>query len=348
MRRSSEGGDDFTADAAVGNVAGESLLASVLERIEDELDRVLVLGHIALDTPLAKLARELNLDRRELAARVKKAIDVLSQDKALKAQLGDVWRAGQYEHYEALAFRLNLQHWFCSQCAGLMVQRGTGRPRNTCNDRCRRLLYEAGGVSWKDQYEPGALPTRSRLALGRENVALDTASGREKLRAIMRPIEAGLVETLWNEPAVQSRDRAMLLLGFNCPIQITPADLAALDVTDVWRTAHGLEVLLFKRAARARQYVTVPMSEDSKLCSVNAVPPWRSLMLKRGRSTGPLFVRLNADGSIPLNSRRLGSKAIADVVNQALWYVSKTRTAELSASMTFADFLEQLRLELGP
>jgi hypothetical protein len=344
MRHSLRAGGNFTADAAVGNVAGESLLASVLERIEDELDRVLVLAHIALDSPLSRLARDLNLDRRELAARVEQAIDVLSKDEALKVQLGDVRRAGQYEHYEALAFRLNLQHWFCSQCAGLMVQRGIGRPRNTCSDRCRRLLFEAGGVSWKDQYEPDALPTRSRLA--KLNGALDSAGGRQKLRELMRPIEAGLLETLWREPAVQSRDRAMLLLGFSCPIQIAPVDLAALDVADVLQTAHGLEVRLFKRAARATQYVTVPMSEDFKLCPVNAMASWRSLMLRTGQ-TGPLFVRLNKDGMLPLSPRRLGGKAIADVVNRALWYVSKTRTAEISATMTFPDFLERLRLNLS-
>jgi hypothetical protein len=344
MRRSPEVRDDFTADAAVGNVVGESLLALVLERIEDELDRVLVLAHIALATPLAKLARELNLGRRELAARAEQAIDTLSKDEALKAQLGDVMRAGQYEHYEALAFRLNLQHWFCSQCAGLMVQRGIGRPRSTCSDRCRRLLFEAGGVTWKDQYESGALPTRSHLVPDRKNVALETASGRKKLRAIMRPIEAGLVNTGWDEPAVQARDRAMLLLGFGCPIQIAPSDLAALDMTDAYQTPHGLEVRLYKRATRATQYVTVPLSEDTKLCPVNAVTLWRSLMLRDGRTIGPLFVRVNADRNNLLSSRRLSGKAIANVVNQALWYASKTRTAEISGSMPFTEFLERLRL----
>ncbi len=348
MRRNLEADDDFTADAAVGNVAGESLLASVLERIEDELDRVLVLAHIALDTPIPKLARELNLDPHDLTARVEQAIDVLSKDEALKAQLGDVRRAGQYEHYEALAFRLNLQDWFCSQCTGLMVQRGIGRPRNTCSDRCRRLLFQANGASWKNHYEPGALPTRSRPARGRANVTVDTASGREKLRTLMRPIEAGLVEGLWNEPSVQSRDRAMVLLGFSCPIKITPSDLAALDVTDVHRTAHGLEVRLFRRAARATQFVMVPMSTDPKLCPVNAMVPWRSLMVRSGRTVGPLFVRPDNNGNIPLHPRRLGGTAIAKVVNQALWLVSETRTAEISASMLFTDYLERLRLELQP
>jgi hypothetical protein len=342
MRR--EIGDDFTAEAAVGNVVGESLLALVLERIEDQQDRVLVLAHIALDTPLSKLAREMKLDRRELSTRIERAIAMLGSDESLKARLGDVRRAGQYEHHEALAFRLNLQDWFCSQCGGLMVQRGIGRPRNTCSDRCRRLLYEAGGASWKDQYEEGTEPSRSRLALTRKNIALDTASGRGKLRTIMRPIEAGAVEGMWDKPVVQSRDRAMLLLGFSCPVPTSPSELAALDVTDVTRTSHGLEVRLFKRSARPTQYVTVPMSENPKICPVSAMTPWRSLMLRSSRTTGPLFIRLNADGNIPPSSRRMGGKAVANVVNQPLWLVSKNRTAEISASMPFFEFLELLRL----
>jgi hypothetical protein len=36
------------------------------------------------------------------------------------------------------------------------------------------------------------------------------------------------------------------------------------------------------------------------------------------------------------------------VVNQALWEVSETRTAEISAAMLFTDFLEWLRLDLRP
>jgi hypothetical protein len=269
---------------------------------------------------------------------------MLGSAESLKARLGDVRRAGQYEHHEALAFRLSLQDWFCSQCRGLMVQRGIGRPRNTCSDRCRRLLYEAGGASWKDQHEEGTAPSRSRLAITRKNIALDTASGREKLRTIIRPLEAGAVEGMWDKPVVQSRDRAMVLLGFSCPVQTSPSELAALDVTDVTRTSHGLEVRLFKRSARPTQYVTVPMSEDPKICPVSAMTPWRSLMLRNSRTTGPLFIRLNSGENIPPSSRRMGGKAVANVVNQALWLVSRNRTAEISASMPFFEFLELLRL----
>lgn len=345
MRRSVDSRDDFTGDAAVGNVSGETLLASTLKRIDDELDRVLVLAHIALDRPLAKLARELDIDCRELAARVERALGVLREDETLAARLSDVRRAGQYEHYQALAFRLNLQDWFCSNCAGPMVQRGIGRPRNTCSPRCRSQLHEARGRSWKDQYEPGTLPMTSRMAPERANSVLNTSGGRRKLKAIMRPIEAGLIQTAWREPSLQSRDRAMLLLGFACPIPLAPPDLAALDVNDIARANNGFEVRLFKRAVRTTQYVQVRLGEDPSFCPVRALTTWRSLMVKSGHTTGPLFVRLNRNGELSKGPQRLGSRAIAKVVNEALFEVSKTRTAELSASMLFADFLERLRLD---
>jgi hypothetical protein len=346
MRRSPEHrDDDLTAEAAVGNVAGESLLATALARVDDELDRVIVLAHFALEMPLVKLARELNLERHELKERIESALRVLREDEALAAQLGDVRRAGEHEHYQALAFRLNLQDWLCSQCGGLMAQRGIGRPRRTCSSRCRRLLYEAGGVSWKDQHERGTTLPTPGLTGSRTNRALDTAVGREKLRLLMRPIETGLAWTAWGEPTVRFRDRAMLLLGFSCPVQLAPSDLAALDVHDIRRTTQGLEVRVFKRAARATQYVTVPMAADPALCPVQAMAPWRSLMIRNGRTPGPLFARINSDGYIAVSHRPLGGRAIAEIVNDALWQATRTRTVEITASMLFADFLERLRLD---
>ena len=62
---------------------------------------------------------------------------------------------------------------------------------------------------------------------------------------------------------------------------------------------------------------------------------------------GGLFVRLSVDGDIPPTPRRLSGRALAKVANEALWHASKTRTAELSASTLFADFLERLRFSAG-
>jgi hypothetical protein len=343
MRRSA---DDRTAGSAIGNVSGESLLAYALERIDDELDRVLILAHIALDAPLSTLVRALKVERTELAARVDRALDMLRDDEVLSAQLGDVLRAGEHEHYQTLALRLNLQDWFCSQCGGLMVQRGVGRPRSTCNSRCRRLLFEAGGASWKDQHEKR--PSGANRPDGDHvHATIDSPGGREKLRAVIGPIESGALyhaESPLDYWTVQARDRAMVLLGFACPVPLTPSDLVALDVDDVRSGTNGLEIRLFRRAARATRYVTLPRSTDAKLCAVTAVTHWRSTMVSLGRTTGPLFVRLSVNYGLSFKARRVGRQAAADVVNRALVHAAGAPLFAFKVSTQFSDILDGLEL----
>jgi hypothetical protein len=348
--RHNDSADDRTGDAAVGNVSGDSLLELVLERIEDEVDRVVLFAHLALDMPLNTLERDLKIDRCELALRLERlveALQVLKHDDVMREQLGDIHRAGQYEHYQALAFRLNLQSWFCAYCGGLMVQRGVGRPRVTCSPGCRQNRFGAGGRSWKDQYEPGAAALRPGPALQRAKAAPDP-SDLLKLRLLMEPIEAGFDSTPWWSANTQSRDRALLLLGFNCPEPLTPPDLAALDVNDVRRVAQGLEVRLFKRAARPTRYVTVPMGDDPRLCPVRAVSPWRTILVRRGLTAGPLFVRLTDKGELPDRPRRMGRQAVAKVVNGALDALEAPAAFSFSPWTLFPDFLERLSLTGQP
>src|ERR1700730_3446048 len=116
MRRNAGQAPDLTGTVALGNIAGESLLVAILSRIEDELERVLVLAHVGLDYSLSSLARDLKLERRDIATRIERILIELREDGELATRLGYVQRAGQAEHYHALAFRLNLQDWFCSHC----------------------------------------------------------------------------------------------------------------------------------------------------------------------------------------------------------------------------------------
>ena len=344
MRRSSGSGGDWTADAAVGNVSGESLLTAVLERIPDEFDRVLVLAHIGLDTPLAVLARDLKLDRRELASRLQDALDGLRGDDALAQQLVGIRRAGKHEHYQALAFRLNLQDWFCSHCGGLMVQQGIGRPRNTCSQTCRRRLYEAGGIGWKDEYRPGAA-ARSQGPNGRATEPKKPQAA-QRLQLLMRPIEAGEGHTDWRWPNIQVRDRAMLLLGFTCPVDLSPSDLAALDINDIRPTSDGFEVRLFKRAQRLTRHVKVPARADLRLCAARAMEAWLHVVTRPGfRASDPLFVWLKPNGQIANGPRRYTANAIAARVNYLLLYLHQSPTAELTAARSFGDFFEDLKLD---
>ena len=339
MRRRSDP-RDLTASAAVMNVSGETLLASILARIDDELDRVLVLAHVALDLPLTPLARDLKVSSVELARRAERAMESLRSDETLAAQLGDLQRAGLLEHYEALAFRLNLQNWFCGQCAGLMIQRGVGRPRETCSPRCRRLRYQAGLASWKDQYTEGKAISASRGPHVLEHVAaLDTPEGLEKFQLLM-----GWAGGNWQHPNFWLRGRAVLLLGFASPYPLTPADLSALNISDIRMAADSLELRVFNTAARAARYVTVPSRENQDLCPLRALERWRQLQTRKGQYSGPLFTVLNRNNTIPGIPRRMTGRAITNMVNDLVWIVDPARTFECAPATPLRTVLDRLTL----
>lgn len=128
---------DSTADAAIGDLSGESILVEVFGRIGNPEDRALLFAHVALEIPLHSLERQSSMSRRELSRRIRAILDGLRQDAELAALLSGIHRAGRIEHYQALIVSLGLEDWFCAYCGHFMVQPRTGRPRKTCTDKCR-------------------------------------------------------------------------------------------------------------------------------------------------------------------------------------------------------------------
>jgi hypothetical protein len=338
--------DDTTASVAVGNLSGERVIRAV-RLIDSEFDRALLIAHVGLEVPLSTLARNLKVERRELAMRLERTLGMLPDQLPLEL-FRDIGRAGRREHYQELALRLNLQQWFCAYCGDMMVLRGAGRPRNTCSDACRLRLYRAGGLSWKNRYE--RTPVQRGVvgpARGQPQTVLSTADGREKLRALLGPVSDSRRYNVWLSNEERQRDQAMMLLGFACPIHVTPGDLAALDANDVCRTEGGLEVRLFKRDARATQYVTLARDRVRERCPVETTLAWRSCrMAGQGDTASPLFVKLTEGGHLPGKRRRISGMAIAGLVNWALGYVDHEPIDAFTPSQLFADFLE--RLELAP
>lgn len=329
---------DVTGDTATGNVAGDSLIVSVLSRIEDDLERVLILAHIGLDISLTTLARELKMDRRELAAHLDRILAKLRNDEEMAAMLSDVRRAGQPEHYHALAFRLNLQDWFCSYCERLMVQPEIGRPRNTCSARCRRLLYKAGGTGWKDQYQRRS----KRVSRAADSQLAETHDATAKHSKLVTLMETAEKRTLLSQPDIRSRNRALLLLGFTCPIPLTPSDLADLDVNDIIQIREGVEVRLYRRANRGIRYVVIPENADPALNPAQAVTAWRRRLVQSRRTTGPLFIQMDRDGRLPPNTVRLTSRAVTNVIDDAILWSKRVEAPELKPTMPLPDFLNRV------
>jgi hypothetical protein len=349
MRRSPGRTWDTTGDSAVGDVAGDSLLVEVFARIEDERDRVLILAHIGLDISLRNLARAMGVSRTELSDRVSAIIARLREDVDLGASLADIHRAGSNDRYQALVFRLGLQDWFCSYCGGFMLQSEFGAERRTCSDKCRYRLWKAGGISWKNDQFKDASPNGSQPAPNLLQAEPTDSTYRERLLALIRPIEAGerlrywgSPNTFWCEPETRCRDRALLLLGFMCPIPISSSDLAALDIDDISKHPNGLEVRLYRRTTRTR-YVIISTDIDSRLCPVTSIWAWRTRLVRTGRTSGPLFIRMGSKGQLPEASVRLTGQSIANVISNAVYYAREDgsyRYPELKRATLLPGFLK--------
>lgn len=327
---------DATGEVAVSNVSGDSLLISVLSRIEGELEKVLILAHVALDLPIHTLARELGLDRADVTARIERTLVALRRNHELIAQLDNIKRAGQSDHHHALAFRIGLQDWFCSQCGRPIVQPQVGRPRKTCSPKCRRLLFEAKGAGWKDQYQPA---TRSAATV--DGDPQDSETRRRKLLQLIQSIDQS--RGTWRPTASQDRDRALLLIGCTCPVPISALDLAAMDFHDVAAVPEGLEIRLFRRAEQATQYVIIPRGVKP-LCPVEAIFSWRTHLISGGHATRPLFVRLDRSGQLSSYTERLTGRAISAMINKAIWSTQDIQAPRLRVSTPLSDFLDAIIL----
>lgn len=328
---------DPTSGLAAGDLAGESLVTEILSRVEDQRDRVFLLAHVGLDIPLSTLSRELKVGRAELASRIDAILGSLRNDATLSASVGDICRAGRTERYQALAFRLNLLDWFCSQCGEFMNQPRTGRPRRTCSDTCRGKFHRAGGTGWKDRHQPGSP--------GNDSPEADAISKGGTWRDKWQPISstspwAG--HPPWPHAPRPCRNRALALLGLACPAPATPSHLAALDTDDIALKHDGLNVRLFRRDKRPTRYVTIPASDDGVLCPVRSVLAWREHLTQAGFVHGPLFVRLDEDGQVTRGNMRMTSITTAWAIADAVQAGLKSGIPDLKPSTILQDFAEKI------
>jgi hypothetical protein len=317
---------DTTAETAAGDALGDALLVSVLSSIKDKRERALLFAHVGLDLPLSALARTLELDRRTLTETVAAVLERLRSDEELIARLGDVRRAGRAEHYLMLAERLDLQDWFCANCRKFMAQPALGRPRRTCSDACRQALCRSEDQGrWDTAYGIARTYRERRGTEGRSSVfqrppnlrvtASESEAMRVALSRVVRNLDAAL-ELRMTPSDVNNMEKAMILLGFSCPVQLSPMHLVALTMADVNDTPQGLEVRLHWGKQRVRQYVAVARDQNAALCPVRAMRTWRAWLrqlpgqLPRNR-LDPLFFEVDRQGQLNIDAPLSGSKAAA-------------------------------------
>jgi hypothetical protein len=309
-------GQDSTWQSVASSALGDDLLLKVLSEVVDKRERAFLFAHIALDLPLTSVARTLGQDHREAEVIVGRLLARLQEDEELLATFSDVHRAGRVEHYLDLATRAGLQDWFCGYCKRFMMQPAVGRPRITCSENCRKRRQRNGDFpsAW-ERKGPAAGPQRPPALQASAHVA---EAMRARLLSIIRRLNAE-GDAGRTRPEIVIRDKAIILLAFTCPVQVSSATLSALPRKSVVETRQGIEVLFHWGSRHDKQYVTVPPDPDATLCPVRAVKSWNELRRENNYRDQALFAELFTAGGptlyagAPLNSRR-----ITDLIGEAI------------------------------
>lgn len=165
---------------------------------------------------------------------------------------------------------------------------------------------------------------RAVLTTYRRDRAEAGGKARKTSPATVKAIRA-MVGTLDTATPIGIRDRAILILGF--AMGARRSELASLNIEDLTEVEGGFDVLVrtskTDRESQGRVAVA-PYGEDPNTCPVRTVKAWLEVLTAHGRTTGPLFVRIDAHGTlgrVPTGrgstDGRLTGQAVALVVQRA-------------------------------
>lgn len=175
---------------------------------------------------------------------------------------------------------------------------------------------------------PETKSARAVLSGYRERLALakDPAARTRKATPAVPDALRAMLGTLDRSTLAGMRDAALLLLGYACAARIS--ELSALDIADVQETPDGLLVTVYRRKIKTFTEVAIPYGKVPATCPVRAVRDYLAALAEVGRTSGPLFIRIDRHGRVapPMNrggktigdpSGRMTPEAIADVIARA-------------------------------
>ncbi|WP_084774544.1 tyrosine-type recombinase/integrase [Nonomuraea candida] len=162
---------------------------------------------------------------------------------------------------------------------------------------------------------------RHRLALAKD----PAAQARKAAPAVPDALRA-MLATLDRTTLAGQRDAVLFLLGYATAARA--GELVALDIADVAETEEGLDVTVYRPKLKKFTEVAVPYGKVPATCPVRAVRAYLAGLAAAGRTTGPLFVRIDKGGHVarPLTRKgrpigdphgRLTAESVTDVVNGA-------------------------------
>lgn len=87
------------------------------------------------------------------------------------------------------------------------------------------------------------------------------------------------------------RDKAMILTGF--AVGARRSELAGLDIGSVEFRPEGMQVRVYRAKTRTMTTPVVKYRENPGLCPVRALQAWLAVLAAHGRTSGPLFLRID-------------------------------------------------------
>ncbi|WP_405668321.1 tyrosine-type recombinase/integrase [Streptomyces sp. NBC_00055] len=178
----------------------------------------------------------------------------------------------------------------------------------------------------------------ARKVLSGYRKRLTAAKGRAEARAA-RPRRAGpsapdalreMLATLDQDTLIGKRDAALLLLGYACTAHVS--ELVSLDQADAVETNAGLLVTLYRRPLKRHDKVAVPYGPTPATCPVWAVRALLAALNAKGRTDGPLFVRIDRHDRItpPMTHHALSVGAPSGRITPTVAAAIVTRAAMLA------------------
>jgi site-specific recombinase XerD len=181
----------------------------------------------------------------------------------------------------------------------------TGRPLSPSSiERALAAIRTAHKAA--DAPAPETKGARKVLAGYRERLAVakDPAARARKATAATPDALRALLATLDRTTLAGARDAALLLLGYATAARVS--ELVALDLADLTETDEGLLVAVYRRKIKRHDEVAVPYGSNPATCPVRAVRALRTALAAAGRTTGPVFVRVDRHGRLAAPLTRAG------------------------------------------
>jgi len=132
----------------------------------------------------------------------------------------------------------------------------------------------------------------------------DPKAAPRRAAAADLPALRAMLSVLDRATLVGKRDAALLLLGFK--LAARESELVAMDLEHVTPHPQGMEVRLYRGKTRKLQELAVKFGKNDDTCPVRAFRAWARALAEHGRTSGPVFVRIDKHGNLAVAMTRHG------------------------------------------